>query len=342
MTILFFHFDGTTNEPADAYALSFKDESISNVLKSHLLLGGGLDCEDGRLQRPSPHRSFYYSGVGTYGSPLERWLNATFAFENADVAQILRRALFDFQCHFHSNIERIVLIGFSRGAALARRFAALINPYLKHPMVIEAVMDTVASIGWPNLDRQQRPTNDVVFEEGGYLPCCVKEALHLLALDEQRLAFRPTLMNDDQRVVEVWLPGVHSDVGGGFRKDGLADLSFSVMSQWLHRALNIKQSSLYFNVEELPLFNQPNLSYSLWSKLLELKPTIDGAIHTQQRPFAFADVTLAPRCCHVWRNNQPCLKSAPLWHRSVFQRMQLQPTYRPTAQVVHPALGWIY
>ncbi|WP_067100810.1 phospholipase effector Tle1 domain-containing protein [Marinomonas atlantica] len=342
MSILFFHFDGTTNEPADAYAPTFKDESISNVLKSHLLLGGGLEDTDGRLQVPSPHRSFYYSGIGTYGSLLERWLNASFAFESADVAQILRRALYDFQCHFHANIERIILIGFSRGAALARRFAALINPYLKRPIVIEAVMDTVASIGWPNLDRLQRPTNDVVFEEGGYLPCCVTKALHLLALDEQRLAFRPTLMNDDQRVEEVWLPGVHSDVGGGYRKDGLADLSFSVMSQWLHRALEIKQRRLYFNIEELPLFNQPNLSHAHWSKLLELAPTVGGEIHTQQRPLAFASATLAPRYCHVWRNNQPCSNSAPLWHRSVFQRMQLHSNYQPCAQVVRPALGWVF
>lgn len=342
MSILFFHFDGTTNKPADAYAPSFKDESISNVLKSHLLLGGGLDCADGRLQLPSPHRSFYYSGIGTYGSPLERWLNATFAFENADVAQILRRALLDFQCHFHSNIERIVLIGFSRGAALARRFAALITPYLKQPIVVEAVMDTVASIGWPNLDRQQRPTCEVLFENGGYLPSGVKKALHLVALDEQRLAFRPTLMNYDGRVDEVWLPGVHSDVGGGFRRDCLADLSFCVMTRWLDRQLKLKGASLYRRVEQLPLLNRDRKSYQHWHKLLEMTPSAIGKVHLQQRFAGVADATLAPRNCHVWRDNHPCQESAPLWHRSVFQRMRLQPSYQPCAQITKPALGWVH
>lgn len=341
MTILFFHFDGTTNGPDDAYAHADQDESISNVLKSHLLMGGGLNVSDGRLNVDSPHRSFYYSGIGTYGSPLERWLNASFAFENADVAQILSRAMLDFQCHYHSSIEKIVLIGFSRGAALARRFAALINPFLPKPMVIEAVMDTVASIGLPNLDPAQRPTNEVVFEEGGRLPECVDSALHLLALDEQRLAFRPTLMNHDARVAEVWLPGVHSDVGGGYRRDCLADLSFSVMSAWLHKTLAIEKSYLYHRVDQLPLLNCGVEDYRHWSKLLEMTPSISGSIHLQNRLRSLSEATLAPRACYVWRDNEPCPHSPPLWHRSVFQRMQNDPSYRPIADTKTTPLGWV-
>lgn len=341
MTILFFHFDGTTNSPEDAYAQADQDESISNVLKSHLLMGGGLNASDGRLNVDSPNRSFYYSGIGTYGSALERWLNASFAFENADVAQILTRAMLDFQCHYHSAVEKIVLIGFSRGAALARRFAALINPFVARPMVIEAVMDTVASIGLPNLDPTQRPANEVVFEEGGRLPLCVDSALHLLALDEQRLAFRPTLMNHDPRVAEVWLPGVHSDVGGGYRKDCLADLSFSVMSCWLHKTLNMHRKYLYHRVDQLPLLNSSLDDYRHWSKLLEMTPSIRGSIHLQYRPRSFSEATLAPRKCYVWRDNEPCPKSPPLWHRSVFQRMLQTPSYRPIADISIPPLGWV-
>lgn len=254
MSILFFHFDGTCNGPQDAFSSSDQDESISNVLKSHLLLGGGLQSEDGRLSVSSSNRSFYYAGIGTYGSPLERWLNASFAFENADVAQILRRALQDFQCHYHANIEQIVLVGFSRGAALARRFAALITPFLAKPLVLEVLMDTVASIGWPNLDKAQRPSREVVFENGGTLPEGVLRALHLVALDEQRLAFRPTLINHDGRVDEVWLSGSHSDVGGGFRRDGLSDLSFSIISTWLARELKLPSTSFYHPISSLGRF----------------------------------------------------------------------------------------
>lgn len=341
MTILFFHFDGTNNGPEDAYSRPDQDESISNVLKSHLLMGGGLKTADGRLGVCSPNRSFYYSGIGTYGSPLERWLNASFAFENADVAQILSRALLDFQCHYHDAIDKIVLIGFSRGAALARRFASLINPYVAKPIVIEAVIDTVASIGLPNLDPTKRPTNEVVFEDGGQLPNCVGAALHLLALDEQRLAFRPTLMNLDPRVSEVWSPGVHSDVGGGYRKDCLADLSFSVMSNWLHKKLNLDKTCLYFRVDQLALLNTDSDSCRHWSRLLEMTPSITGKIHLQHRPRTLADATLAPRMCFVWRDNKPCPISPPLWHQSVFKRMLQNPNYRPAASLSTPPLGWV-
>ncbi|MBU0810691.1 MAG: DUF2235 domain-containing protein, partial [Gammaproteobacteria bacterium] len=144
-------------------------------------------------------------------------INAAFAIESGHIANILHRALNDFKNYYTQSIRHIVLIGFSRGAALARRFAALITPLIDRPIIIEAVIDTVASIGWPNLDILQRPQTEVVFEHGNTLPEGVHCALHLVALDEQRLAFRPTLINHDGRVLEVWLSGVHSDVGGGYR-----------------------------------------------------------------------------------------------------------------------------
>ena len=160
MSTLFFHFDGTDNSPDDAYAPEHSVSSITNVLKSHRLLGG----------RVNNHRSFYYAGIGTYGHWLEQKINAAFAIESGHVATILNRALHDFKHHYTRSTRHIVLIGFSRGAALARRFAALITPLIDRPIIIEAVIDTVASIGWPNLDTTQRPTTDVVFEHGNTLP----------------------------------------------------------------------------------------------------------------------------------------------------------------------------
>lgn len=336
MSILFFHFDGTDNEPADAFST---DESISNVLKSHLLLGGciGEEAQSGQVQRDSSWRSFYYPGIGTYGSSLERWLNAGFAFEGADVAQILRRALIDFQCHFHSSIKCIVLIGFSRGAALARRFATLINEFLPYPMVIEAVMDTVASIGLPNLDRSERPKCEVVFEHGGQLPSKVAKALHLVALDEQRLAFRPTLMNADPRVEEVWLPGVHSDVGGGYRDDSLADLSFQLLSGWLGRHLSLRRSTLHLPLDQVKLPQQTEWDDACWQQALALTPKVAAPMHLQRRPRHYASLTLAPRSCHVMRAGRICPTTAPLWHRSVFMRMAQG--YQPMAKLSRPAIG---
>ena len=337
MSVLFFHFDGTGNEPEDAFAPESADESITNVLKSHLLLGGGLQQDDGRLSVDRPYRSFYYAGIGTYGSLLERWLNTGFAFENADVAQILNRALLDFQCHYHANIKHIVLIGFSRGAALARRFAALISPFLDQAKVIEAVFDTVASIGLPNFNKGCYPKREVVFEHGSELPVCVSRALHMLALDEQRVVFRPTLMNHDDRVTEVWFPGVHSDVGGGYRQDGIADICFSTMAGWLQRCFNMHKP-LYLTVSQLPLCNTEARSFQHWSRVLNMSPAAVAAVHYQSRLQHIARFTLAPRVCQVWRDNAPCSKTPPLWHRSVYKRMEQTPDYRPMARLPKKAI----
>ncbi|WP_063331603.1 DUF2235 domain-containing protein [Marinomonas sp. TW1] len=55
-------------------------------------------------------------------------MNAAFAIESGHIAHILDHALNDFKEHYQQSTQQIVLIGFSRGAALARRFATLITP----------------------------------------------------------------------------------------------------------------------------------------------------------------------------------------------------------------------
>ena len=328
MTRLFFHFDGTDNAPEDAQKFEYDDISITNVLKSHLLLGGRVSADH---PLPNGGHSFYYAGVGTYGHWLERCLNAGFAFEPGHVAAILTRALHDFDRSYHAGVTEVVLIGFSRGAALARRFAALIEAKVAKPIVIEAVMETVASIGWPNLDRQRWPTTEVVFEHGAKLPKCVRAALHLVALDEQRLAFRPTLMNHDARVTEVWLQGAHSDVGGGFRYDGLADQALSIMMRWLEQALG---RSVYWPIEQLK-FKLPYIK----APILAITPNVTGRIHYQRRLAPVASLTLAPRRCHVLKQDRPCLQTAPLWHSSVFERTR-RTGYRPKAVCPVAAQAW--
>lgn len=322
MSILFFHFDGTDNEPQNAADFRTTDRSISNVLKSHLLLGGRAHIRASLL--PHGNISFYYSGVGTYGSWLEGRFNAGFAFESGHIATILNYALQDFKNHFNRDVQYVVLIGFSRGAALARRFAALLEPLLDASIVIEAVMDTVSSIGWPNLTQACVPSSEVVFEYGCTVPSCVDKALHLVALDEQRLAFRPTLMNADKRILEIWLPGVHSDVGGGYRFDGLADISLAMMTSWLesvlacvcYHSLNSLSSLKYWQYDQLVLASKPNPF---------------GRIHYQRRSKIWHNLTLAPRGCHVLFDGYPCSERAPIWHTSTYERMAYFRNYKPIA-----------
>ena len=271
MSMLFFHFDGTDNSPNDAYVPERSISSITNVLKSHVLLGGRVKNHIDITAAHLPHRSFYYAGIGTYGNWLEQKVNAAFAIESSHIVDILNRAINHFKNHYNKSIRHIVLIGFSRGAALARRFAALITPLIDHPIIIEAVIDTVASIGWPNLDITQRPQTEVVFEYGNTLPEGVKQALHLVALDEQRLAFRPTLMNHDGRAVEVWLSGVHSDIGGGYRRDGIGDIALRILIEWIEQ----QSKKRCYHKTRLARIQPPH-----WQPQLTIEPKLLGKYTT--------------------------------------------------------------
>jgi hypothetical protein len=54
----------------------------------------------------------------------------------------------------------------------------------------------------------------------------VKNARHAISVDDERLTFHPELWNEqhekDDRVLQVWFPGVHSNVGGGYPKQGMS------------------------------------------------------------------------------------------------------------------------
>lgn len=54
----------------------------------------------------------------------------------------------------------------------------------------------------------------------------VETARHAVAMDERRHTFSPTLWTDvapGRDVEQVWFPGVHGDVGGGYAQAGLSD-----------------------------------------------------------------------------------------------------------------------
>ena len=65
------------------------------------------------------------------------------------------------------------------------------------------------------------------------LSLSVENAYHALAIDEERRIFAPkvweTAIQKDQTMKQVWFPGVHSDVGGGYKKAELSDLTLEWM-----------------------------------------------------------------------------------------------------------------
>jgi len=98
------------------------------------------------------------------------------------------------------------------------------------------VWDTVGALGIPL--RWFQGLNKKYEFHDVKLSSQIKYAYHALAIDEQRKIFEPTLWEvsedatkspDPQICEQVWFPGVHSNVGGGYADTGLSDVALKWM-----------------------------------------------------------------------------------------------------------------
>jgi hypothetical protein len=349
--ILIFNFDGTDNEPADAVQLidnegTHEDDNITNILKFHLMAGGNLVSSDsnneqertriGKCTGSASQKAFYYHGVGTYGSRVKRLLNAALANQSSDVAHILNMAMNDFKQHFRPNMK-VLVTGFSRGAALGRRFVALIEKHLAEnnqratePFVYELMFDTVAAMGMPNMSRSSRPKSEVVFENGCTLPEIVIKALHCVSLDDKRKAFQPTLMNHQPQIVEeTWFAGAHSDVGGGFYRDGLSNGVLEYALDWLDKTDIEVDYNTKPTTQALSSALPEGVSYVIGIDDVHLTPSALGKNHQQDRHPVLDWFTLDDRVCCVIENDKIDTKIRPQIHSSVKERIVKDIDYMP-------------
>ncbi|MBL4763735.1 MAG: DUF2235 domain-containing protein [Colwellia sp.] len=336
-------FDGTNNHPRNAKQErewfghgEIEDNGITNVLKLHCLLGGNLVNKISNITATSAQRSFYYSGVGTYGNKIQQIFNSGFGSSNLDIRTIMHVAGEDLKDTFKQGDE-IYIFGFSRGSAIARKFASKLDRYIGNkivpgstPIRFVGLFDTVASIGFPNLDDDEKPQSDVVFEDNEISPF-IQEALHLLSLDERRIAFQPTLMDMDSRVTEVWFAGAHSDVGGGFWHDGLSDIALKFMIDEIARR-NIGITVLDPTKIDFANLKGPGKEYEIDNADVDIKPNPAAVSHQQDRWGPIAKLTLDKRDIRV-RDAVPVIltRQLPLIHESVKERMNLVINYRPRA-----------
>ena len=220
-------------------------------------------CADGTVQV-----GLYYPGVGnpaTYSS-LGGIIGGAFGF---GAKSIVREAFRDVIRYYHPG-DKITVVGFSRGAAIARWIASTIEtqgvPRLtisdtaagklvvgllrallpdsagwaqKRDVRVDflGVWDTVASFGLAK-NVLGIPFQRINLFTDFNVSSAVRRVVHLVAVDEQRDAFLPTLVeppkagkHSDTIIEEVWFPGVHSNVGGGFLGDKLAKISLDYMTR---------------------------------------------------------------------------------------------------------------
>ncbi len=194
-----FAFDGTTCTPSD----------LSNVFKMY-------DAYNSR-------HKFYATGPGSRGT----WLSKLIESITGSGGKERLHDAFELWKYWQSCSSReTIVVGFSRGAVIAREFANQIHD-AGGTVDLLAIYDSVGSFGNP-LDMK-----DVGYRKK--IPKAVKYCAHALPINEERFTFRVIRAkaaegNNSSIINESWFPGVHSDVGGTL-KEALGALSLSWMYQ---------------------------------------------------------------------------------------------------------------
>jgi len=214
----------------------------------------GLPPEN-KLDDSPTQLGFYYHGVGNKveNSQIGQVVGGAFGM-GADA--IVDRAYLDLIRNYRDG-DRIFIFGFSRGAAIARLLASAISKrgvptsvwtlraFGRHwqiwksisklenvPINVLGCWDTVGAFGIAK-NIMGIPFQQINLLKDLTIPDSVKRAYHMVALDETRDAFVPTLMDQDpihpNRIVELWFSGNHSNIGGGYATDQLSDITLDFL-----------------------------------------------------------------------------------------------------------------
>ncbi|KAF3925402.1 hypothetical protein ABW21_db0207824 [Orbilia brochopaga] len=122
-----------------------------------------------------------------------------------------------------------------------------------------AVWDTVGALGIPKfswlqrLGLQSRKMDEMMFYDTSLNPL-VQYAFQILALDERRSPFMPTvweLPKGSPTVLrQVWMPGEHSNVGGGRDDQNVANVSLAWMISNLTPFIDFDDTYIYSEFEK--------------------------------------------------------------------------------------------
>jgi len=318
--------DGTWNDETGEDG----DGVVTNIVKLYQSFANDSNTQVSR----------YFRGVGN-DDDFDWWGILTGGLFGSQ-EKMIRRNAYSTLVKEYQNGDHIFIFGFSRGAACARMLAQQIekegipeqieittkpkmnrttrqieNKFLgyqskgrkkKVPVAFLGVWDTVGAFGLPINFFGVPFSKWNLFKDMSVAPN-VQKAVHLVAIDETRDPFKPTLMNHRPGVVEeIWFPGVHADVGGGYAADALGRITL----EWM-----ITRVKAYSEEKGFPAidFDQKSLKSVLAGDLQE----VDFHFHGLGWKKSIRDI-------HVLENNQVSDKK-PLFHQSVFNFRQEFNTY---------------
>jgi uncharacterized protein (DUF2235 family) len=336
--------DGTSNQYA---------ATNTNVVKLYAMLDRAHDTQ----------LAYYQPGIGTFPPPgvwgrLKRWFVTRLDLAIAWLLSDHVTDAYRFLMRYYQEGDQIFIFGFSRGAYTARVVAGMLHkvglltqgneeliPFawdtyqnqrdetisdgLKstfcRPVRVHflGLWDTVSSVGWAWAPQhlpytQNNPSVDTV--------------RHAAALDERRVYFVQNLWGTIPVDVEqVWFPGVHCNVGGGYPEDvaGLSAIALKWMTGKAEAAGLIVDPVMKATV--LPAQNTPGSRYAApfagsppRESLTGLWWLVEFIPKTYKDPAAnFATKWMI----HAGRHRH--VNDGANIHVSVFERMNLIGGYKP-------------
>ena len=339
--------DGTGNEFGSAN---------SNVIKLYSI----LDLHDSEKQV-----AYYHPGLGTMGAPnaltkFAKWWTRLFGL-------MFGRGLLDdvgdayeFLMNEYRPGDRIFLFGFSRGAYTARALAGMLRMFglvrRGDPILIRYVTrmfryrhrdtfhvaaefakafsvecrphfiglwDTVSSVGWI-YDPVKLP-----YTANNPAVAIVR---HAISIDERRCFFWQNLWGAGaagQDIKQVWFPGVHSDVGGGYleKDSGLSKIGLKWMLREA-RAAGLIVSETGVDA----ILGVGTDSYAKPDPAATGHKSLKGVWWiAEYLPRRFTDMALSPPVTKliIPRGAPRPIPEGSAIHESAFQRMERVAGYRP-------------
>jgi uncharacterized protein (DUF2235 family) len=238
---IFIGIDGT-------WQAAFRDVFQSNVHRMNI----ALNYEDESF---NPQIYMYLAGVGAS--------NRSSRIMAGTVGEGLGSLILNAYINLASNYvpgDKVYIFGFSRGAVAARALCGFIS----YCGLLDANSLSLIHPAWRHFVREKSDFNfaahraqahnvDIEFlgiwdtVTGPYrfaelrqkyrfeslrLNPNVKCGVHILSIDESRKAFSPLLWEgcgDNQHMEQIWIPGVHTDIGGGYQESFLSTFSLLLM-----------------------------------------------------------------------------------------------------------------
>jgi hypothetical protein len=278
---IFLGIDGT-------WQAAYSDMFYSNVYRMNV----ALNCE-GKTGR-NPQIFNYSPGLGT-ANPSARIAAGVFA-EGLDESVL--QAYINLVSNYVPG-DKIYVFGFSRGAVAAQA----LTRFITYSGLLKSDSSSLTEAAWRyflgkpkiNYAMYQRASThpDVKIDFLGVwdtvigpykkdemvkryrfssmkLDPCVKHGVHVISIDESRSDFVPLLWSGPshkgQILEQIWMPGVHGDVGGGYSDEFLSNISLLTMIDKLAESnRNLDFNATYIEGTLLPVvINQDVVVNNEW------------------------------------------------------------------------------